>query len=191
MSSIVQLPRLPSPPAEYHRTHMLQMTQELMLFSRQVQNAFISPVPGGVFRNAGTLTLSAANTASAIPLTSTVVANRTEIGSGSYVSVAEKGWYEYVLLATLQSSAAATVQVYFWLETDAGSLADSTVPVTISGSGTRVPVAAAFYPVLPAGGRARVMWAADGTTVSLAPVSASSFAPAAPSVTLLVRGLAL
>jgi hypothetical protein len=146
----------------------------------------------GTFASTADQTLAAINTATPVTYTTTEITNGVTIGSpASRLVVAEAGFYQVAVSVQLTSSSGSAKNVYFWLDKDGTAVPDTTRIVTLSANGQYATFSATYDVSLQATNYIRVMWASNDTAVTLDAVVASGFAPAAPSVIVVVTQVQL
>ena len=142
----------------------------------------------GEFTKTDSQTPAVINTAYALVLTNTEIANGVSLGSPlSRVVIAQAGLYNIAASVQITSTNAAQKSVWIWLRlngtTDFSNSA-RVASITLNG-GYLVVTLNEVYSLL-AGDFIEVMYAADNTNISIATVAATAFAPAAPAVVLAV-----
>jgi hypothetical protein len=146
----------------------------------------------GTFASTADQTVAAINTATPITYTTTEISNGVTVGSpASRLVAAEAGFYQVAVSVQLSSSSASAKNVYFWLDKGGTAVPDTTRIVTLSANSQYIAFSATYDVSLQATNYIRVMWAADDTAVTLEAVAASGFAPAAPSVLVVVTQVQL
>ena len=136
-------------------------------------------------------TLGAINTANAITLTNTLVSNGVTLSSGSRLNVVEAGYYQVDATIQLTSTSASAKNIFFWLRKNGTDVGDSTRAVTISSINAYLPISLNYTISLAATDYVELYWAANDTNVLLDALTASAFAPSAPSVLLNISQLQL
>ena len=136
-------------------------------------------------------TLAAIDTATAITLTNTLVSNGITLSSGSRLNVVEAGYYQVDATIQLTSTSASAKNIFFWLRKDGTDVGDSTRAVTIDANNGYLPISLNYTISLAATDYVELYWAANDTNVLLDALTASAFAPSAPSVLLNVSQLQL
>lgn len=136
-------------------------------------------------------TLGAINTATAITLTNTLVTNGVTLSSGSRLNVVEAGYYQVDATIQLTSTSASGKNIFFWLRKNGTDVADSARAVTISSNNAYLPISLNYTISLAATDYVELYWAANDTNVLLDALTASAFAPSAPSVLVNVSQLQL
>lgn len=132
------------------------------------------------------VTAAAINTAYAITWDSPALTGSGISVSGSEVTFVEAGLYEIAFTAQVQSSAAATVNFWFWPRVNGADVAGSTMKTSLhNNGGTNVVSRAALFP-FNAGDVLKAMWAVDTLTGILSEEAATAFAPETPAVTMSI-----
>jgi hypothetical protein len=139
-------------------------------------------------------TLAATNTATAIKLTNTLVSNGVTLSASpnnSRLNVVEAGYYQIDVVLQLTSGNASDKNVYFWLRKNGSDVAETTRATTVNINGGFSPISLNYTISLAANDYVELYWAANNTNVTLDAVSASAFAPSAPSVLVNISQLQL
>ena len=124
----------------------------------------------------------------AIEFDTTRLTNGVSLGTpASRIVTATSGFYD--ISATLQysSSNAAIKDIYSWIRRNGVDVADGCRIVSINGNGTYNPVLISESVSMDAGDYIEIMFAATATSVSLAAVPATAFAPNSPAANLVVE----
>lgn len=146
----------------------------------------------GTFSSSIDQTLAFTNTATAISYDTTQIAHGVSLGTPtSRIVVSDSGFYQVNLTAQMTSNSSSAKNIYFWLDKNGSNVANTTRIVTLSNSAAYFPFEVTYDISLVAGDYIRLMWAANDTNVLLDAVSASAFAPAAPSVIVTVTQIQL
>jgi hypothetical protein len=146
----------------------------------------------GTFTNTTDHTLAAINTATPISYDTTEITNGITIGSPtSRLVVAQAGYYHVAVSAQITSTNSSSKTVYFWLDKNGTSVADTTRAITLSSNGEYQSFSTTYDISLQANDYVRVMWASDSTAVALESIPASAFAPSAPSVIVTLTQMQL
>lgn len=141
----------------------------------------------GVFAKTTTQSPAVINTAYALTFDSLRIGNGVVIGSPtSRIVVPTSGLYNFRADIQITSSSSSAKNVWVWFRKNGTDIANSARLVTTTLNNGYTPIAVSEPISLDANGYVEVMYAADGTAVSIAPVAATAFAPAAPAVTLEV-----
>jgi hypothetical protein len=147
----------------------------------------------GTFSSNADQTLAATNTAKAVSFTTTQLSNGVTL-SGSPATqlvVADAGFYQIAVSLQLTSSSASAKNIFVWLAKNGSAIANTTRVVTLSDNSAYFPFSTTYDISLVISDYVEIMWAADSTDVSLDAVAASGFAPAAPSVIVIVTQIQL
>ena len=146
----------------------------------------------GTFDATADRTLAAINTATSITLNNTLSSNGITIGTpASRLVVAQAGFYNIAASLQLTSSSSSAKNVYFWLRKNGSNVVESTRAITVNINGGLTPIALNYTLSLAASDYVELYWAADSTDVILDALAASAFAPAAPSVLVVMSQIQL
>lgn len=141
----------------------------------------------GVFSKTTTQTPAVINTAYALTFDSLRIGNGVVIGSPtSRIVVPTSGLYSFAADIQLTSSSSSAKSIWVWFRKNGTDVENSARLVTSDVNNGYVPVSFSEPISLNANEYVEVMFASDSTAVSVAPISATAFAPAAPSVKLEV-----
>lgn len=141
----------------------------------------------GVFAKTTTATPAVINTAYALTFDSLRIGNGVVIGTPtSRIVVPTSGLYNFRADVQFTSSSASSKTAWVWFRKNGTDIANSARLVTTDINSGYTPIAVSEPVSLGANEYVEVMYAADSTNVSIAPVAATAFAPAAPAVTLEV-----
>jgi hypothetical protein len=141
----------------------------------------------GAFYDTTTQSAAVINTAYAITLNNTSLAQGVSIGTPtSRVYVDRTGSYNIQFSLQLVSTNAASKDVYIWADVNGTSVPNSATKLTMSGSSNSYVAAWNFVIRMSAGDYFRLMWSTSNTNVQIAAVAASAPVPAIPSVILTV-----
>jgi len=141
----------------------------------------------GAFYDTTTQTAAVINTAYAITLNNTSLAQGVSIGTPtSRVYVDRTGSYNIQFSLQLVSSNAASKDVFIWADVNGTSVPESATKLTLAGSNHALVAAWNFVIRMSAGDYFRLMWSTTNTNVQIAAVAASAPVPAIPSVILTV-----
>lgn len=133
------------------------------------------------------VTAAAANTAYKVPLDVAAADGITVTGTpATDITFAENGVYVMSFTAQIASDSASTVNFRFWPRINGVDVAGSTMVASLHQNGATTVVARTSTFSISAGDVLNVMWATDSTSGSLLAHAATSYAPAAPSVTLAI-----
>lgn len=146
----------------------------------------------GTFSSTSTQTLGAINTATAITLSNTALSNGVSIGSpASRIVVTQTGFYQINASLQFSSSSASAKTIYFWLRKNGTDVANTTNALTNDINNGYISATLFRDISLQANDYIEIYWASDSTDVSLSAIAASAFAPAAPSVIVIVTQIQL
>ena len=136
-------------------------------------------------------TLGAINTATAVTMNHTQLANGVTLSNNSRLNVAQAGFYSVTAELQLTSTNASKKDVFFWLRKNGSDIADTTRAVSVDISAGYVPIALNYTLSLATNDYIELYWAASDTAIVLDALAASAFAPTAPSVLINVNQLQL
>jgi hypothetical protein len=145
----------------------------------------------GAFSSTATQTLAAIDTATAITLNTTSSSNGVTLTSGSRLNAAQSGFYSVSVSLQLTSTSSSAKTVYVWLRKNGSDVADSTRAFTSDVNNGYTPISVTYPISLVASDYVEVYWAADSTAVALDAITASGFAPSAPSAIISVTQIQL
>lgn len=132
----------------------------------------------GEFTKTGASTAPAvANTSYAITWDNTEIANGVSIVSGSRITAAESGLYQFDVTLQLQSNSGTDKNVIFWFKKNGTNIPNTARVVTVSVNSAYTPLALADFFSLAAGNYIELWWQADSTNVALVTVAAGGTAP--------------
>ena len=141
----------------------------------------------GVFSKTTTQSPAVINTAYALTFDSLRIGNGVVIGSPtSRIVVPVSGLYNFRADVQFTSSSASSKTAWVWFRKNGTDIANSARLVTSALNNGYTPIAVSEPVSLEANEYVEVMFAADDTAISVSPVAATAFAPAAPAVTLEV-----
>ena len=141
----------------------------------------------GVFAKTTTQTPAVINTAYAITFDSLRIGNGVVIGSPtSRIVVPTSGLYNFRADVQITSSSSSAKNIWVWFRKNGADIANSARLITSDINGGYIPISLSEPISLGADEYVEVMFASNATAVSIAPVAATAFAPAAPAVTLEV-----
>jgi hypothetical protein len=118
-----------------------------------------------------------ANTSYAITWDNTEIANGVSIVSGSRITAAESGLYQFDVTLQLQSNSGTDKNVIFWFKKNGTNIPNTARVVTVSVNSAYTPIALADFFSLAAGDYIELWWQADSGNVALVTVSAGGTAP--------------
>lgn len=143
----------------------------------------------GAFAKTDNATLAAINTATAIVMNSTVVANGVEIDgtNPSRIKVLQSGLYTFSVSFQLAATNSSIKDVYLWFRKNGLDMPNTTMIHSLE-SGTAKSVQSRTLNIsLLANDYIELYWGSPSTGVSLSAIAATAFSPAAPSVILNVN----
>lgn len=146
----------------------------------------------GSFDSRASQTLAATNTATAVTLQNTLLANGVSIGTpASRIVVSQSGFYQLDVSYQITSSNGSSKTVYFWVSINGTDVVDTTRAYTLKANGDTRPTAVTYHLPLLEGDYFELRWAATNTAVNLTALTGLSFAPDVPSVLLSVAQVQL
>lgn len=143
----------------------------------------------GEFTRTTNLAAAVSNTAYAIPLTTTEIAEGVVLQGSplDQIKVPQSGLYQFTVRYQLTSSNSSSKVARFWFRKNGTSdYADSTALVTVTGNGDYATITVSEFFSLAANDYIQLMWAVSDTALSLAAAAATGYAPAAASVLVTV-----
>lgn len=131
---------------------------------------------------------SAINTATAVTWDTEIINQGIEIDAtyDSRINFARAGVYHINFTAELHSESANSKTFYFWPKINGTAYENTTMVITLESNNQRKTVSRSAVFSMSAGDYLEAYWAVDDLDADLHGVAATSFAPAAPSVTLSV-----
>ena len=133
------------------------------------------------------ITAAAANTAYKIALDAFLLDDITLTGSPlTEITFAEGGLYSLSFTAQISSTSGSTVYFRFWPRINGTDISSSTMVASLHNNGATTTVSRTAIFNISAGDVLNVMWATDGTSGYLHAHAATAYAPASPSVTLVI-----
>ena len=143
----------------------------------------------GLFYDTTRQTATAIDTAYGITFNNSGLTNNVTINTGdsSRIDFAKAGKYLITFTATMESTSASTKTVYFFPRVNGVDVANAGIISTVHENGQRKVVTRNGLFEFSAGDYLQAMWAVDDTDLYIEPESATSFAPATPSVTMTIN----
>ena len=133
------------------------------------------------------VTAAAINTAYKVPLDNIASQGITLTGSPlTDITFVEGGLYEIAFTAQISSTSASQVNFRFWPRLNNVDVTGSTIVASLHNNGATFVVSRTAIFSVAAGAVLNVMWAVDSTSGYLHAHAATAYAPAAPSVTLVI-----
>jgi len=140
-----------------------------------------------IFNQDVDITAAAADTAYKIAFDDIVSEGITLTGSPlTEITFLEGGLYEVAFTAQISSSSGSTVNFRFWPRVNGTNVAGSTIVASLHSNGSTTVVSRAAIFTFAANDVLSAMWAVDSTNGSLKAHAATAYAPASPSVTLVI-----
>lgn len=143
----------------------------------------------GEFTRTTDLAAAVSNTAYAIPLTTTEIAEGVALQGSplDQIKVPQSGLYQFTVRYQLTSSNSSAKTGRFWFRKNGTTdYANSTALVSVTANGDYATITASEFFSLAANDYIQLMWAVSDTALSLAAAAATGYAPAAASVLLTV-----
>jgi hypothetical protein len=133
------------------------------------------------------ITAAAADTAYKIALDDIITEGITLAGSPlTEITFVEGGLYSLSFSAQISSTSGSTVYFRFWPRINGSDAAGSTILASLHNNGATTTVSRTAIFSVSAGDVLNVMWATTSTNGFLQAHSATAYAPASPSVTLVI-----
>lgn len=133
------------------------------------------------------ITAAAADTAYEIELDGIALAGITLTGSPlTDITFTEAGLYSLSFTAQISSSTSSQVDFRFWPRINGTDAPGSTIVASLHNNGATTVVSRTAIFTVAAGDVLNVMWATDDTNGFLEAHAATAYAPASPSVTLVI-----
>jgi hypothetical protein len=133
------------------------------------------------------ITAAAADTAYKIALDDIITEGITLTGSPlTEITFVEGGLYKLAFTAQIASSTSSTVNFRFWPRLNGTNVTGSTIVASLHNNGATIVVSRTAIFSVNANDVLNVMWATDSTSGTLKAHAATAYAPASPSVTLVI-----
>lgn len=145
----------------------------------------------GEFSNTADQTAALINTAYPITYNVSGPTQQISIVSNSRITFAESGFYQLILNAQVLSTNASAKNVRFWFRKNGTDIAITTRIQTLTGNNEYRPFSSTQTVSVEAGDYVEIMWATTDTTARLKAAPATAYAPASPSVQVIVTQPAL
>lgn len=143
----------------------------------------------GEFSRTTNLSAAVINTAYAIALTNTEIAEGVALQGSplDQIKVPQSGLYQFSVRYQLTSTNSSAKTARFWFRKNGTTdYANSTALMSVTGNGDYAAVTQSEFFSLAANDYIQLMWAVSDTALSLAAVAATGYAPAAAAVLLTV-----
>lgn len=142
----------------------------------------------GAFIKTNDQAIGAANTATPITMTGTVVSNGVSIGvPASRIVCANAGLYQFSCSFKVDSSGIGAKTVYFWFRKNGVDLPNSAIALTLDATSDIANTSRSIFVSMAAGDYIELYWASNSVNVVLDSLPATAFSPAAPCVALAVN----
>jgi hypothetical protein len=135
----------------------------------------------GDFVRTTSQTANTADTALVVGLNKTEFASGFTLGANSEIIAVESGLYKVAVTLNFTSTSSNLTRFYHWIRVNGIDVEDSTIRGSISSNGGDAGVASNHIVSLNAGDNVQIMWAVQGTQVSLVGSAATAFAPTSPA----------
>ncbi len=133
------------------------------------------------------ITAAADDTAYKIALDDIITEGITLTGSPlTEITFVEGGLYKLAFTAQIASSTSSTVEFRFWPRLNGTDVTGSTIVASLHNNGATIVVSRTAIFSVNANDVLNVMWATDSTSGILKAHAATAYAPASPSVTLVI-----
>jgi hypothetical protein len=141
-----------------------------------------------IFAQDATITAAANNTAYAIlfDAPSLAVDISRDPSNLTRIVFSEGGLYRISFTAQIVSSSGSTIEFRFWPRVNGTNVTGSTMVASLHNNGATIVVSRDSIFEFEAGDYLEAMWATTSTNGSLQAHSATAYAPASPSVTLVI-----
>ncbi len=140
-----------------------------------------------IFSQDADITAASANTAYKIALDNISAQGITLTGSPlTEITFVEGGLYEIAFTAQIESTSSSAVNFRFWPRKNGTDVTGSTIVASLHNNGATIVVSRTAIFSFAAGDVLNAMWATDSTSGSLKAHAATAYAPASPSVTLVI-----
>ena len=140
-----------------------------------------------IFSQDADITAALADTAYKIALDNISAQGITLTGSPlTEITFVEGGLYEIAFTAQISSTSSSQVNFRFWPRKNGTDVTGSTIVASLHNNGATIVVSRTAIFSFAAGDVLNAMWATDSTSGSLKAHAATAYAPAAPSVTLVI-----
>jgi len=141
----------------------------------------------GTFNRASNYVAAAANTAYAVPFTSTAVSNGVSIGTPtSRIVVSQSGYYDISCTLQYTSTNSSQKDGYTWIRKNGVDIPQSSRITTLALNGGYRPVFISEAISLAANDYIEIMFATTDTALSIVAAPATAFAPGSPAANLIV-----
>ncbi len=145
----------------------------------------------GDFVKTNSQTANDVNTPYVVELNKTEFASGFTLNANSEIVALESGLYDLSVTLNFSSSSASLVKFYHWIRVNGQNVPDSTVRNSLASNGGDSGTSSNHIVSLNAGDNVQIMWATEGTQVSLVAAANTTFAPSSPSVIVNIFQVAL
>ena len=140
-----------------------------------------------IFGQDNDITAASPNTAYKIALDNIAAQGITLTGSPlTDITFVEGGLYEIAFTAQISSTSSSQVDFRFWPRVNNNDVTGSTIVASLHNNGATIVVSRTAIFNFNAGDVLNAMWATSSTNGSLKAHAATAFAPASPSVTMVI-----
>ena len=141
----------------------------------------------GTFNRATNYVAAAANTAYAVPFTSTAVSNGVSIGTPtSRIVVSQSGYYDISCTLQYTSTNSSQKDGYTWIRKNGVNIPQSSRITTLNLNGGYTPIFISEAVSLAANDYIEIMFATTDVALSIVAAPATAFAPGSPAANLIV-----
>lgn len=141
-----------------------------------------------IFSQDVNITAAAANTAYKVALDNVASSGITLTGSPlTEITFVEAGLYSIAFTAQISSTSSSAVEFRFWPRKNTVDVTGSTIVASLHNNGATNVVSRTAIFTMAAGDVLNVMWATDSTNGFLEAHAATAYAPASPSVTVVIN----
>ena len=141
----------------------------------------------GAFYDTTDQTPAAINTAYALTWNSTAASNGIAIGTPTSRIVFERtGRFHIDFTVQITSGSSSAKNTWFWPRINGVDVPNSTMKTTLLSNGETMVTSRAAIFSITAGDYLEAYWAADSTNLTVESIPATAFAPATPSITLMI-----
>lgn len=147
-----------------------------------IKPVLTSRVQYGSFSSTQTQTIPTINTAQAITCNSTEISSGISVVSNSRFTFSRAGLYRLSFSVQINKPSSGNDSMWIWLRKNGTDVPNSATRLFIQGNNSYAVASWDFIQNLSAGDYLELMFAVADTQIQLQVISASGFAPAAPSV---------
>lgn len=146
----------------------------------------------GAFYTEATHSAATVNTATAITWEGTAYSNDVAVDSSNTnrIEFTNAGTYSIDFSAELHSTSSNAKQIYIWPRINGTNVNNSTIVTTLTSNDDRIVVSRAGMFTVSAGDYLEAVFAVDDVDLDIHGTDATAFAPASPSATISIFGVA-